>query len=54
MKSSNAWSESSSKLNKNPFRAADCRGEKPQLHRYERRKVRQLIRTSDWSPEDGG
>ena len=34
-----------------PFRQVDNRPEKPQKSRYERRKVRELLRTSDWATE---
>ena len=47
MKKSVLLSESSSKP-KNPLRAVEGRNEKPQQHRYERRKVRQFLRGSDW------
>jgi hypothetical protein len=38
--------------NKHPFRKADNRPEKPQKHRYERRKVREYIRLGDWQGEE--
>jgi hypothetical protein len=43
--------ESSSKP-KNPFRAAESRNDKPHQHRYERRKVRQVLRMADTGPEE--
>jgi len=52
MKTSVLLSESSSKA-KNPLRAAEGRSDKPQQHRYERRKVRQFLRATDWLSEDG-
>ncbi len=33
------------------FRQVDARPEKPKKHRYERRKVRECLRTSDLSEE---
>ena len=33
---------------KHPFRKADDRPVKAQKHRYERRKIREFIRLSDW------
>jgi hypothetical protein len=36
---------------KNPFRQAADRPEKPQKHRYERRKVKQYIQLGDWSEQ---
>jgi hypothetical protein len=35
---------------KHPFRQVDDRPEKPQKHRYERRKVKEFIRAGDWMP----
>lgn len=32
----------------------DSRPQKAQKHRYERRKVRELIRLSDWADDQGG
>ena len=52
MKSYSLLSEASSKP-KNPFRAAEGRGDKPHQHRYERRKVRQFLRVAVWWAEDG-
>lgn len=34
-------------------RAAENRPQKAQKHRYERRKIREAIRTSDWEGEQG-
>jgi hypothetical protein len=39
------------RTNKNPFRAAADRPDKPQKHRYERRKVKQYIHLGDWTSE---
>ena len=36
---------------KHPFRKADDRPVKAQKHRYERRKVKEYIRLSDWGEE---
>ena len=33
---------------KHPFRQVDNRPAKPQKHRYERRKVREILRMKDW------
>lgn len=33
---------------KHPFRQVADRPEKPQKHRYERRKIREFIRACDW------
>jgi hypothetical protein len=35
---------------KHPFRQVADRPEKPQKHRYERRKIREYIRAADWMP----
>jgi hypothetical protein len=35
---------------KHPFRQTDSRPAKPQKNRYERRKVREILRLSDWGP----
>ncbi len=37
---------------KHPFRAVDNRPAKPGKHRYERRKVREIIRLGDWAGEE--
>ena len=37
--------------NKHPFRNTDSRPKKAQKHRYERRKVREIIRLNDWTAE---
>lgn len=37
---------------KHPFRKADDRPVKAQKHRYERRKIREFIRLSDWAQEN--
>ena len=37
---------------KHPMRGIENRGEKPQQHRYERRKVRQALRLSDPGTEE--
>ena len=34
---------------KHPFRQVDNRPQKPQKHRYERRKVKEIIRLGDWT-----
>ena len=34
---------------KHPFRQVADRPEKPQKHRYERRKVKEIIRAGEWS-----
>jgi len=36
---------------KHPFRRVAERPEKAQKHRYERRKVKEFIRASDWGSE---
>jgi hypothetical protein len=36
---------------KHPFRQADNRPGKPKKNRYERRKIREYIRYSDWSDD---
>lgn len=36
---------------KNPFRQTADRPDKPQKHRYERRKVKQFIHLGDWAEE---
>lgn len=36
---------------KHPFPQADNRPHKPQKHRYERRKVKEIIRLNDWTSE---
>jgi len=36
---------------KHPFRKADDRPVKAQKHRYERRKIKEFIRLSDWAQE---
>jgi hypothetical protein len=35
---------------KHPFRQVGDRPEKPQKHRYERRKIREYIKSGDWIP----
>lgn len=37
---------------KNPFRQLANRPDKPQKHRYERRKVKQYIHVGDWTGEE--
>ncbi len=37
---------------KHPFRKADDRPAKALKHRYERRKIREFIRLSDWAQEN--
>ncbi len=37
---------------KNPFRQTADRPDKPQKHRYERRKVKQYILAGDWTGEE--
>lgn len=39
------------KNTKHPFRQVADRPEKPQKHRYERRKVREFIKAGDWLQE---
>ena len=34
-----------------PFRQVENRPRKPQKHRYERRKIKEIIRVSDWIGE---
>lgn len=36
---------------KHPFRKADDRPAKAQKHRYERRKIKEYIKLSDWEEE---
>ncbi len=36
---------------KHPFRQVNDRPDKPKKHRYERRKIKEFIRLSDWVPE---
>ena len=36
---------------KHPFRKADDQPVKAQKHRYERRKIKEFIRLSDWGEE---
>lgn len=36
---------------KHPFRQVDDRPDKPKKHRYERRKIREILRYGDWSQE---
>jgi hypothetical protein len=36
---------------KHPFRQVADRPEKPQKHRYERRKIKEYIRAAEWSSE---
>jgi hypothetical protein len=36
---------------KHPFRQVDDRPDKPKKHRYERRKIREILRFGDWSQE---
>ena len=36
---------------KHPFRPVENRPQKPQKHRYERRKVREYLRLGDWVGE---
>lgn len=36
---------------KHPFRQVNDRPDKPKKHRYERRKIKEYIRLSDWVPE---
>ncbi|MHB8520939.1 MAG: hypothetical protein ACYDH9_09280 [Limisphaerales bacterium] len=36
---------------KHPFRQVADRPDKPQKHRYERRKVKEFIRAGEWAPE---
>jgi hypothetical protein len=36
---------------KHPFHQVDSRPNKPQKNRYERRKIREIIRFRDWAGE---
>ncbi|MEP6662747.1 MAG: hypothetical protein ABJC04_03685 [Verrucomicrobiota bacterium] len=36
---------------KHPFRQVESRPQKSQKHRYERRKVREIIRLGNWAGE---
>jgi hypothetical protein len=36
---------------KHPFRQVDDRPDKPQKHRYERRKIKEYIKLADWMEE---
>jgi hypothetical protein len=36
---------------KHPFRQVADRPDKPQKHRYERRKVKEIIRAGEWASE---
>ena len=36
---------------KHPFHQVDSRPKKPQKNRYERRKVKEIIRIGDWAEE---
>ena len=36
---------------KHPFRQVDNRPDKPQKHRYERRKIKEYIKLVDWIAE---
>lgn len=38
--------------NKHPFRAVDNRPAKPDKHRYERRKIREIMRIGDWAASE--
>jgi hypothetical protein len=37
---------------KHPFRQTESRPAKPQKNRYERRRIREILRLSDWSPDE--
>lgn len=37
---------------KHAFRAMEDRPKKPQKHRYERRKVREILKIGDWAAEE--
>ena len=39
---------------KHPFRQVESRPQKPQKHRYERRKVREYIKLVDWGMDIAG
>jgi hypothetical protein len=39
------------RTSKHPFRLADIRASKAQQSRYERRKIREFLRGSDWEAE---
>ncbi len=36
---------------KHPFRRVENRPEKPQKHRYERRKIREIMRINEWEDD---
>ncbi len=36
---------------KHPFRQVDDRPSKPTKHRYERRKVKEILRLGDWADQ---
>jgi hypothetical protein len=36
---------------KHPFRQVNAQPGKPKKHRYERRKIKEIIRLGDWIPE---
>ena len=36
---------------KHPFRQVDNHPDKPQKHRYERRKIKEYIKLADWMEE---
>jgi len=36
---------------RHPFHQVDNRPKKPQKNRYERRKIKEIIRLSDWAAE---
>lgn len=38
---------------KHPFRQVDDRPTKPAKHRYERRKVKEILRVGDWAEQPG-
>jgi hypothetical protein len=37
--------------NKHPFRQVENRPDKPHKHRYERRKVREIMRMNEWEDD---
>lgn len=39
------------RASKHPFHQVDDRPHKPQKHRYERRKIKEILRFSEWREE---
>ena len=40
------------RTSKHPFRNTDSRSKKPLKNRYERRKIKEYLSLTDWSPEE--